>query len=98
MRYAILMLSLVACGADEPAATSEAPAVEAPVEAPAAKAPAKTEAAEAAYACPMHPKVTSDAPGDCNVCGMKLEKTGEDKEKAGKKGHDAHGDHGGHDH
>lgn len=26
------------------------------------------------YACPMHPEVTSDKPGKCPKCGMKLEK------------------------
>ena len=24
------------------------------------------------YACPMHPEVTSDEPGRCPKCGMKL--------------------------
>jgi membrane fusion protein, copper/silver efflux system len=24
------------------------------------------------YVCPMHPTITSDAPGDCPICGMKL--------------------------
>ena len=24
------------------------------------------------YACPMHPEVVKDAPGDCPKCGMKL--------------------------
>lgn len=24
------------------------------------------------YACPMHPEVTSDKPGNCPKCGMKL--------------------------
>ncbi|MCF6157368.1 MAG: efflux RND transporter periplasmic adaptor subunit [wastewater metagenome] len=27
------------------------------------------------YTCPMHPEVTSDRPGDCPKCGMRLEKT-----------------------
>ena len=30
--------------------------------------------AAAAYACPMHPEVTSGAPGSCPVCGMQLER------------------------
>ena len=25
------------------------------------------------YACPMHPKVHYDHPGDCPICGMKLQ-------------------------
>jgi hypothetical protein len=28
--------------------------------------------ATAAYVCPMHPAVTSDAPGKCSECGMDL--------------------------
>jgi Cu(I)/Ag(I) efflux system membrane fusion protein len=28
---------------------------------------------EGKYACPMHPYVVADQPGDCNVCGMPLE-------------------------
>lgn len=28
-----------------------------------------------AYACPMHPWITSDAPGQCSICGMALEAT-----------------------
>lgn len=27
------------------------------------------------YQCPMHPTYTSDNPGDCSICGMKLVKT-----------------------
>lgn len=31
-------------------------------------------AAAAVYSCPMHPEVTSDAPGSCPKCGMALVK------------------------
>ena len=30
---------------------------------------------DASYQCPMHPEVTSDAPGRCPICGMDLVKT-----------------------
>jgi ABC-type uncharacterized transport system auxiliary subunit len=30
--------------------------------------------ATAMYACPMHPEVTSDKPGQCSKCGMDLVK------------------------
>lgn len=53
-----------------PAATREtAPATS---EKPAGEA-AKEE--KAAYACPMHPEITSDKPGKCSICGMNLEPT-----------------------
>ena len=32
------------------------------------------ESASAAYACPMHPEITSDKPGKCSKCGMALVK------------------------
>ena len=41
------------------------------------------------YQCPMHPSVTSDHPGDCPICGMRLkpveriEKTANDSKKTG---------------
>jgi len=33
---------------------------------------ARGEAKAARYHCPMHPTYTSDKPGDCPICGMKL--------------------------
>ncbi|MDE0187400.1 MAG: efflux RND transporter periplasmic adaptor subunit [Candidatus Poribacteria bacterium] len=30
---------------------------------------------KAAYACPMHPWITSEMPSDCDICGMDLEST-----------------------
>ena len=35
-------------------------------------ASATKQAAAVLYTCPMHPTVTSDHPGDCPICGMKL--------------------------
>lgn len=32
-----------------------------------------------AYACPMHPEVTSDQPGQCSKCGMDLVKQDTDQ-------------------
>ena len=37
------------------------------------ESPAKAHDHAAAYACPMHPEVTSNEPGTCPKCGMKLE-------------------------
>jgi Cu(I)/Ag(I) efflux system membrane fusion protein len=34
--------------------------------------PSKTAAPKAMYHCPMHPDYTSDKPGDCPICGMRL--------------------------
>ena len=38
-----------------------------------ARALRPVESAAAAYVCPMHREVTSDRPGSCPVCGMRLE-------------------------
>jgi len=38
-----------------------------------------TDTGKPVYACQMHPEVTSDKPGDCSKCGMKL--TMKDAEK-----------------
>jgi FtsP/CotA-like multicopper oxidase with cupredoxin domain len=43
------------------------------------------------YACPMHPEVTSDHPGRCPKCGMKLLPIQPDSQPAG--GHDAEMQH-----
>lgn len=53
----------------------------------AASQPAQPPAA-AAYACPMHPKVTSDKPAKCPKCGMKLVKS--DKDQASGGAHEGH--------
>ena len=45
---------------------------------PASKQASK---AKAIYRCPMHPNYTSDRPGDCPICGMKLVKV-EPEQKA----------------
>src|SRR6185312_11643937 len=51
------------------------------------------------YACPMHPAVTSDQPGRCPECGMKLLATRTSAESAAEHGPGMHdGAHGGSDH
>jgi len=38
----------------------------------AAKTAVQAEPERPLYQCPMHPTITSDHPGDCPICGMKL--------------------------
>jgi RND family efflux transporter MFP subunit len=43
--------------------------------------PTAQEKAGQKYQCPMHPYYTSDRPGDCPICGMRLVPIKEEKEK-----------------
>ena len=55
------------------------------------KAPAVAKKA-ALYRCPMHPAVTSDHPGNCPICGMKLIQVGEIKlDKPAAQAHEVEG-------
>ncbi|AKU94956.1 hypothetical protein AKJ09_01620 [Labilithrix luteola] len=58
--------------------SSPGPAREQPVVKQAA-APAR-QAPKTVYVCPMHPEVTSDAPGLCPKCNMKLEQKPQSRE------------------
>jgi hypothetical protein len=40
---------------------------------PAAAVTASSDRKILYYACPMHPTVKYDKPGDCPICGMKLQ-------------------------
>ena len=50
-----------------------------------APAPANAEQ-KPLYVCPMHPSVTSDHPGDCPICGMKLVKAAQPSNAPAAKG------------
>ncbi len=54
--------------------------------------PTATGTGPAVYACPMHPEVTSDQPGRCPRCGMKLLAVGPMTQPAGHHVPDALGD------
>jgi Cu(I)/Ag(I) efflux system membrane fusion protein len=41
---------------------------------PACRTAPTAEHAAVQYSCPMHPQIVRDAPGDCPICGMRLEK------------------------
>ncbi len=45
-------------------------------------APGTLDSAHSQYYCPMHPTYTSDHPGDCPICGMKLVPIPADKNPA----------------
>jgi Cu(I)/Ag(I) efflux system membrane fusion protein len=51
------------------------------------------EAAGKKYYCPMHPQITSDAPGECPICHMALEPVPEDRKKPAKPKDDPHAAH-----
>src|SRR5258708_4063044 len=36
------------------------------------RSPGTSQAHQALYHCPMHPQYTSDKPGDCPICNMRL--------------------------
>ena len=99
LRPLTFALFLAGCGSSEPA---PAPIEPAPVEAehPAPEMPhAEPGEGQAMpmYACPMHPKETSNEPGECSQCGMALVKIEEgngsdDHGEAKPEGeHDGHG-------
>src|SRR5512139_2149066 len=51
---------------------------------PAVPATSSSSAAQAAsYTCPMHPQIKTDRPGDCPLCGMRLEPVAAAQGKSG---------------
>ena len=50
------------------------PVKKAVVKKPVSKSTTNKTAQKVIYTCPMHPKIQKDKPGNCPICGMKLEK------------------------
>ena len=57
---------------------------------------ATPEPESAAYTCPMHPEVVSDAPGSCPKCGMFLVKAASEADHGHGHGHESESAHAGH--
>jgi Cu(I)/Ag(I) efflux system membrane fusion protein/cobalt-zinc-cadmium efflux system membrane fusion protein len=65
---AIAVILYVSCKGRNGTSAASEPAGHEPVQAEKAKPGAE----KTLYQCPMHPTYTSDKPGDCPICGMKL--------------------------
>lgn len=67
----IAMLLIGGCNQSDSPSHEAAPAHQSDSATPAAATPPQTQptAQQALYTCPMHPKVTSDKPGKCPLCG-----------------------------